>query len=102
MNAWDLLAKDALELLLEDAGTVERQLEVTHAAQYVDIAFTPSPEGKRLLRSRGLLGRMAWRDWRRVFARWHGGATFEVVYGHAWKAEPRVAADGRAIVRFAR
>ena len=50
----------------------------------------------------GLLGRMAWRDWRRVFARWHGGATFEVVYGHAWKAEPRVAADGRAIVRFAR
>jgi malonyl-CoA O-methyltransferase len=27
-------------------------------------------------------------------------ATFEVVYGHAWKAAPRVAADGRAIVRF--
>jgi len=30
-------------------------------------------------------------------------ATFEVVYGHAWKPEtPRVAADGRAIVRFER
>jgi malonyl-CoA O-methyltransferase len=28
-------------------------------------------------------------------------ATYEVVYGHAWKPEPRVAADGRAIVRFA-
>jgi len=27
-------------------------------------------------------------------------ASFEVVYGHAWKAAPRVAADGRAIVRF--
>ncbi len=27
-------------------------------------------------------------------------ATFEVVYGHAWKAAPRVAADGRAIVHF--
>ena len=26
--------------------------------------------------------------------------TFEVVYGHAWKAEPKVADDGRAIVRF--
>jgi malonyl-CoA O-methyltransferase len=27
-------------------------------------------------------------------------ATFEIVYGHAWKAAPRVAADGRAIIRF--
>lgn len=26
--------------------------------------------------------------------------TIEVVYGHAWKAAPRVAPDGRAIVRF--
>jgi malonyl-CoA O-methyltransferase len=29
-------------------------------------------------------------------------ATFEVVYGHAWKPEPRVTADGRAIMRFER
>jgi len=29
-------------------------------------------------------------------------ATFEVVYGHAWKAAPRVAADGRAIIRIDR
>ena len=27
-------------------------------------------------------------------------ATFEIVYGHAWKAAPRRLADGRAIVRF--
>ncbi len=27
-------------------------------------------------------------------------ATYEVVYGHAWKPEPRQLADGRAIVRF--
>ncbi|WP_428825695.1 methyltransferase domain-containing protein [Azonexus sp. IMCC34842] len=27
-------------------------------------------------------------------------ATFEVVYGHAWKAEAKQTADGRAIVRF--
>jgi len=27
-------------------------------------------------------------------------ATFEVVYGHAWKTEAKQAADGRAIVRF--
>lgn len=50
----------------------------------------------------GLLGRMPWRDWRRILADWDGKAGFEIVYGHAWKAEPRVAADGRAIVRFAR
>jgi len=29
-------------------------------------------------------------------------ATFEVVYGHAWKPEARAAADGRAIVRLHR
>jgi malonyl-CoA O-methyltransferase len=28
--------------------------------------------------------------------------TFEVVFGHAWKSVPATAADGRAIVRFAR
>jgi malonyl-CoA O-methyltransferase len=26
-------------------------------------------------------------------------ASFEVVYGHAWKAEPRMTDDGRAIIR---
>ena len=26
-------------------------------------------------------------------------ATFEIIYGHAWKAQPRKAKDGRAIVR---
>jgi len=29
-------------------------------------------------------------------------ATFEIVYGHAWKAASRVAADGRAIIRIDR
>jgi malonyl-CoA O-methyltransferase len=28
-------------------------------------------------------------------------ATVEVVYGHAWKGEPRVASDGRQIVKWA-
>jgi malonyl-CoA O-methyltransferase len=55
----------------------------------------------------GLLGPMGFRDGRRVFRAWqearHEGrlpASFEIVYGHAWKAEPKTAADGRAIVRF--
>ena len=29
-------------------------------------------------------------------------ATFEVIYGHAWKGEPRSTAEGHAIVRFQR
>jgi malonyl-CoA O-methyltransferase len=47
------------------------------------------------------------RRWQRMLAAYAAqardgrvGATFEVVYGHAWKAAPRVAADGRAIVQF--
>lgn len=50
----------------------------------------------------GLLGRLPWREWRRILAAWDRNASFEIVYGHAWKAEPKLAADGRAIVRFAR
>ena len=57
-------------------------------------------------RPRGLTGRARWsrvlvaleafrRDGRLP-------ATYEVVYGHAWKPEPRFADDGRAIVRFER
>lgn len=53
-----------------------------------------------------LLGRQPWRDWRRLFAAWTPDAegrlpaTFEIVYGHAWKPEPRQIADGRAVVKF--
>lgn len=52
-----------------------------------------------------LLGSLAWRQWRRVFATYerHNGllpASFEIVYAHAWKAQAKTAADGRAIVRF--
>jgi len=54
----------------------------------------------------GLLGQQGWRDWRRTFAAWvRDGdgrlpASFEIVYGHAWKPEPRKIADGRAVIRF--
>ena len=56
----------------------------------------------------GMFGNMGWRDWRRVFraygeSRGEGRlpATFEIIYGHAWKPQPRVTDDGRAIIRFA-
>jgi len=57
-------------------------------------------------RRRGLTGS---KRWRRALTelgkfctdgRWP--SSFEVIYGHAWKADARFAADGRAIVRFER
>ena len=55
-------------------------------------------------RRRGLMGRTTWATARaRYEALMEEGrlpATFEIVYGHAWKAVPRTTADGAAIVRF--
>lgn len=62
---------------------------------------------RRLGVRNGLLGQLPWRDWRRVFAAWERQdgllpARFEIIYGHAWKAAPRTAPDGREIVRWQR
>ncbi len=77
----------------------------------IELAYA-SPRGllrdQRLLGVRdGLLGPMGFREGRRVFRAWQSQkrdgrlpATFEIVYGHAWKAEPKASADGRAIIRF--
>lgn len=53
-----------------------------------------------------LLGQQSWRNWRRLLRAWPQDgdgrlpASFEIVYGHAWKPEPRQIADGRAVVQF--
>lgn len=56
-------------------------------------------------RSRGLTGRGVWLGMLAAYeSERRGGrlpATVEVVYGHAWKGEPRVASDGRQIVKWA-
>jgi malonyl-CoA O-methyltransferase len=77
-----------------DAGALMRDLKAIGA------------QNARADRRRGLTGR---RRWQRMLAALEGfrhdgrlPASFEVVYGHAWKPEPRVADDGRAIVRFDR
>jgi len=55
-------------------------------------------------RRHGLTGRKAWEAARAAYEgmRREGRlpATFEVIYGHAWKAAPKQTPDGRAIVRF--
>ncbi|MBL0353014.1 MAG: methyltransferase domain-containing protein [Candidatus Dechloromonas phosphoritropha] len=55
-------------------------------------------------RRHGLTGRQSWARARAAYERLRRAgklpATFEVVYGHAWKVAPKQAADGRAIIRF--
>ena len=77
-----------------DAGALMRDLKAIGA------------QNARIDRRRTLTGR---RRWQRMLAaledfRRDGrlAASFEVVYGHAWKPEPRIVDDGRAIVRFDR
>jgi malonyl-CoA O-methyltransferase len=55
-------------------------------------------------RRHGLTGRQAWERARAAYESQRSNgklpATFEIVYGHAWKVAPKQAADGRAIIRF--
>lgn len=80
--------------------------------EYIALSY-PSPRAfladQRHLGVRdALLGRQAWRDWRRLLGAWARDATgrlpasFEIVYGHAWKPEPKEVADGRAVIHFQR
>lgn len=57
------------------------------------------------LSSPGMMGRRLHRAWMDALAsrRQPDGTiplTFEIIYGHAWKAAPRMTADGQAIVRL--
>ena len=55
-------------------------------------------------RRHGLTGRQTWAAARAAYEKLRCDgklpATFEIVYGHAWKAAPKQTPDGRAIVRF--
>ena len=55
-------------------------------------------------RNRGLTGKGTWQAARAAYEglRQAGKlpATFEVVYGHAWKTPPKKIADGRSVIRF--
>ena len=55
-----------------------------------------------------LLGQQAWQHWRQQFHAWEKDsagrhhADFEIIFGHAWKAQPRQTADGRSVVQLHR
>jgi malonyl-CoA O-methyltransferase len=54
-------------------------------------------------RAQGLTGKTAWRRMVENYEQYrdHGKlpVTYEVVYGHAWKPQPKATADGRAIIK---
>ncbi len=54
-------------------------------------------------RAPGLMGKAAWRrvtdNYEKLRRDGKLPATFEIVYGHAWKPAPKVTHDGRAIIR---
>jgi len=54
-------------------------------------------------RAPGMMGRAAWQrvteNYERLRRDGKLPATFEIIYGHAWKPAPKAAADGRAIIR---
>ncbi|GAA5158038.1 methyltransferase domain-containing protein [Viridibacterium curvum] len=55
-------------------------------------------------RPRGLSGRQGWQAARDRYEQLRRDgrlpATFEIVYGHAWKAAPKTTDDGRAVIQF--
>jgi malonyl-CoA O-methyltransferase len=83
---------ETITLTYDDLPALTRDLRHSGAANVV--------AGRR----RGLTGRGVWQGVRAGYEalRRDGRlpATFEVVYGHAWKAQPKTTADGRAIVHF--
>jgi malonyl-CoA O-methyltransferase len=88
---------ERLTLTYADASAMMRDLKA--------IGATNAAQG----RARGLMGRRRWASalaalerTRRVDGDARLPATFEVIYGHAWKGEPQRTPDGRAIVRFER
>ena len=85
---------EQLTLTYADAGSLMRELK--------QIGATNATRG----RPHGLMGRGRWRRALEALeaTRRDGRipATFEVIYGHAWKGEPRRSAEGHPIVKLTR
>lgn len=97
---------DVGDLLLA-AGFADPVMEMEMLTLTYRSARTFLADQRRLGVRDGLLGRLPWRDWRRVFSAWEREegrlpARFEIVYGHAWKVAPRKTADGRDVIRVHR
>ncbi len=81
-------------------------LTVTYAgaAALLDDLRATGRRNAHAARRRALTGRRAWARMLAAYAALARDgrvpASFEIVYGHAWKAAPRTIADGRAIIKI--
>lgn len=84
-----------MELITLTYADVDALLADLRASGHVNVLAT---------RRRGLTGRGAFSAMRSAYEHLRRDgrlpASFEIVYGHAWKPQPRLAEDGRAIVRL--
>lgn len=89
-----VMEMEPLTLTYADPGTLLAELKALGA--------TNATRG----RPRGLTGAARWRRMLAAFERMRRDgripATFEVIYGHAWKGEPRKTAEGLPIVKLQR
>ena len=71
-------------------------------ALFADLRATGTTNA-HLARARGLTGKVAWRAMRAAYESMRRDgtlpATFEIIYGHAWKPQPRPGRDGVAVIR---
>ena len=72
-------------------------LTYTRGEQLLEDLRASGQTNARADRPRGLAGKGFLKN---ILSSMPDQATFEVVYGHAWKGAPRKLADGRAIVQF--
>jgi malonyl-CoA O-methyltransferase len=86
---------------------MEMEVLTLEYAQVADLARDLKATGARNALAQRARGLTTPRRWKRMVERYEARrsgaalpATYEVVYGHAWKIAPRVAADGRQVINF--
>jgi malonyl-CoA O-methyltransferase len=89
-----VMDREDIILTYDDARSMMRDLKAIGA------------HNATLGRPRGLMGRGRWAALNAALERFRREgrlpATYEIVYGHAWKPQPKTLSDGRAIMHFER
>lgn len=98
----DLLLKSGFATPVMDMESIVLTYE--HLDKLLDDLGNTGSVNAMLGRQRGLTGKVAWSRMRAAYERLRREgrlpATFEVVYGHAWKAPLRKTGSGDSVVRF--
>ena len=97
---------------LVHAGFADPVMEMERITLEYDTALAVARDLKAIgavnslpARARGLPGRERWRRMTQAYEQFRANgvlpATWEVIYGHAWKVPPKRLGDGRQVIDFA-